>query len=219
MHLQMSKYDSTPVPDSPLIPFNSVHIFIVLLADVQRPGTLSLLPYGDKLGPGIDSKGNMRDHTQAGKDLCRLLTSHACTNWQAADALEKWFSELQQPALPSARSDEIKAGELADALPAAAALTERRSKAVAKLQELEGTEDKLTKLMLKQATLDSIALGALPESLTDSQREAAPTSFQDPTIQAITYTDQHRYSYVESADKQCDTAQKKGQAKLNGGAK
>lgn len=52
--------------------------------------------------------------------------------------------------------------------------------------------------MLKQATLDSIALGALPESLTDSQREAAPTSFQDPTIQIITYTDQHRYSYVES---------------------
>ena len=36
------------------------------------------------------------------------------------------------------------------------------------------------------------------ESLTDSQREAAPTSFQDPTIQAITYANQRRYSYVDS---------------------
>ena len=36
------------------------------------------------------------------------------------------------------------------------------------------------------------------ESLTESQREAAPTSFQDPTIQAITYANQRRYSYVDS---------------------
>ena len=58
--------------------------------------------------------------------------------------------------------------------------------------------------MLKQATLDSIPLGALPESLTESQREAAPTSFQDPTIQAITYAIQHRYSNVKSGTKRKD---------------
>jgi hypothetical protein len=61
-----------------------------------------IVVFADEIGPGMDSKGNMRDHTQAGKGLSRSLTSHACTNWQGADALDKWFSELNQPALPSA---------------------------------------------------------------------------------------------------------------------